>query len=48
MIGPFAARSTRRPPPVRWIRSEVLHIDTRAGTMMRAPSVIASTELPGF
>ena len=48
MIGPLAPRSTPATSCDRWIRSLVRHIDTIAGTMISAPSVTASTELPGF
>ena len=48
MIGPLAPRSTPAVSCVRWIRSDVVHIETIAGTMISAPRVIASTELPGF
>ena len=42
------AASTPAVSCVRWIRSDVVHSETIAGTMMSAPRVIASTELPGF
>ena len=48
MMGPFAGRSIPATSWVRWIRSEVLHIETMAGTMMIQPSVTARTELPGL
>jgi hypothetical protein len=48
MIGPSAGRSTLATSSVLEILSLVRHIETMAGTMMRAPSVMARTELPGL
>ena len=48
MIGPLAGRSTPTASWERWIRPLVVHSVTIAGTMISAPRVIASTEMPGF